>query len=577
MMAQMVRRQKRHGFTARSLAVLGIAALGLIGVLLIRGLRAPTTEPANPIPVAETPSEDPPSPNLGRVTGRVTRRGSAEPLSDVVVEFILSQNEPVAARTNKEGYYEVSLTPGLYAIRASLEGMWRPQDHESAWEVTGRAAQTLDIQLDVGPRISGVVKTWDNKLLSKIQIQVAWRTGPKIIESHECPVGRGGEFSVLLKRAKGNSTLFVSAEGYQTAGPVPLKLDPSEDIVGIEIILNGGRSVEGTASDDAGVPVSGAKIQLVHEESRILRPETTSSVNGRFNFSNLRQGPYRILVDAKGYARTPEPDRISISKEGVQELALTVFREWSIKGVIQDSSGHPVKGCPVSVRESGAEYFGKSNAEGKFSVDKIKPGKQDSKSNRHSGIDSVMCIPKKLAPAVYRDVNPYGGDIIFTLVTGGSLEVRVRLSDQEIPNDFPWSGIVELHEGLSPTDQSAKFARYMFEGKGSKTLIPRLTPGFYDVSVDAVGRARSTRTRIAITSGATSHIDMSLRPGKPTLVSLSYEISPKTSPEDFRKQIRHFLQHAEPDLKEILIEGLLDETEQFPALREVVEELIKQH
>ncbi len=66
-------------------------------------------------------------------------------------------------------------------------------------------------------------------------------------------------------------------------------------------------SISGTITDPDGAIVSGAQITLSSEIQRTDEPVTTSGADGRFSFSNITPGPFRLTITAPGFSPLQTP------------------------------------------------------------------------------------------------------------------------------------------------------------------------------------------------------------------------------------------------------------------------------
>jgi hypothetical protein len=78
--------------------------------------------------------------------------------------------------------------------------------------------------------------------------------------------------------------------------PLP-KSDPAE----------GSASVAGTVLDASGATVSGADVNLMHEDGTQLHT-MLSEANGEFTFTKIPAGSYLVTVNARGFARFTSPE-----------------------------------------------------------------------------------------------------------------------------------------------------------------------------------------------------------------------------------------------------------------------------
>lgn len=82
----------------------------------------------------------------------------------------------------------------------------------------------------------------------------------------------------------------------------------------------------GRVADSAGLPVAGATVEVLHEETGQLQRVTTEN-NGRFRLLGLRVGgPYRITVSAPGYMRAMEGE-IFLALGQTRSVNITLFAD----------------------------------------------------------------------------------------------------------------------------------------------------------------------------------------------------------------------------------------------------------
>jgi hypothetical protein len=80
----------------------------------------------------------------------------------------------------------------------------------------------------------------------------------------------------------------------QTASMDAIEIDASGEI---EIVLSRtAATIVGSAQDDDGKPVPGAKVLLISEDGRSRAELKTANDDGRFKFTALRPGSYRLYA-----------------------------------------------------------------------------------------------------------------------------------------------------------------------------------------------------------------------------------------------------------------------------------------
>jgi hypothetical protein len=81
-----------------------------------------------------------------------------------------------------------------------------------------------------------------------------------------------------------------------------------------------------------------------------------SGKEGEFSISSLREGRYTLVVEAPGFV--PEIlDGVEAFREGVRDLQVELKKGGSLRVVLQDTEGNPLRGCSLSITdEEGIQY-----------------------------------------------------------------------------------------------------------------------------------------------------------------------------------------------------------------------------
>lgn len=504
----------------------------------------------------------------------VRRSSNGEPLAGVSLDFRVGRSLIVNSTTDARGQYDVALVPGVYEVRARLRAKGIERVIQDAFTVFGEKENTLDVALPVGPAVSGTILTWDGKPLTDVLLEIDDKGGALIAEKVSFKPDARGEFRILLERAAGVSNLFASAEGYPRSAPHSKEFLRDRDIEGVRITLDMGAGLEGQVLNDVEEPVPNARVVL---ETAVAsyRPEARADQHGRFRFPALRSGDYGVLVEATGYMRARPAVRIMLAPGDLKrDLVIRIAPGWKIGGRVVDSGGLPVARCSIQVREAGVVYPGQTNAQGVFLVAGITPGEDaPDDRNRFRGIDSVTCLPKDLAPTTVQDATP-GDHLNFVLSVGGFLEVRISLSDGNVPKHLPWT------VSLRMTESPGKAARpddsiYLRNGEGERSVLPNLAPGFYTVQVNAPGRTSVTFEMVVIRPGEVTPVETMLVAGQADASSFSFTMNRTTNPEQFRIHLAALLDSVDQEEGRQYLEEFLEDTIEFPALRKIVEEFVK--
>lgn len=256
------------------------------------------------------------------------------------------------------------------------------------------------------------------------------------------PTDLEGAFSAKLPyKAR---LLEVRARGYATR---LLPLDPNQrsSIADLEIVLTSARQVEGQVlAAENGAPLSGAKVSA---ESGSWRGETSTDLDGHFEFNDAPAEPLAILVTA--------PGRVPQVVDAHPGMTVSLLEGRIARGIVQDTNGKRVSGAEVVVFGSdhpGVPYFASTDSDGQFQIKGLDVSEEY----------MVLARTDRLSTTLTEDWQaPERAEVYVTLVETGSILVYgddledIRLLpivsqpgfDVPEPKDTP-QGF--LYEGLCP-------------------------------------------------------------------------------------------------------------------------------
>ena len=76
------------------------------------------------------------------------------------------------------------------------------------------------------------------------------------------------------------------------------------------------KQVCGVVVNSSGVPINGAKVQLIYTDGRALSGEATSDADGRFSLTDAPAGHFSLAVTASDHNRVAQP--LVITKKNKQ-------------------------------------------------------------------------------------------------------------------------------------------------------------------------------------------------------------------------------------------------------------------
>jgi hypothetical protein len=146
----------------------------------------------------------------------------------------------------------------------------------------------------------------------------------------------------------------------------------------LEIIMEESGSIHGRVTDEAGSPVSKAKVYLRGMEKLRLQLSQTDQ-NGFFNAGNLRESLHDITVLAKNFA----PKKVTAVPINHPELTIVLTGGASLSGKAQFGQENPSQSFKIEAipsNPSGIEQYNTlrvrsfHNPENEFTIDRLPPG-----------------------------------------------------------------------------------------------------------------------------------------------------------------------------------------------------------
>jgi len=309
----------------------------------------------------------------------ITEAEGEKPLERAEVRiYQQSRNQWLNARSDKEGIARMRLLPGEYLIGGvHKEGYTQEERQETVSIEDGKTAR-IKWQLVGQPKIVGVVREEAGKPVGDVTIrflpgggtdfktddegrfEVAWN--PRWWRSDEtvrCVVARDER-----------RNLAAVAEIEKETKPLDIKIMPG--------VIFGGSVVDPNDKSIARAQV----IILLRTSSwsvGIRRDEVETDARGNFEVKAIPPGQrYYVIARADGYGEKQieaDADDAVGGRLRVEKLILPVAN-LSVSGVVVDANDKPIAGARVYCYSEGQQQRGtQTDAEGKFTLDKICPGK----------------------------------------------------------------------------------------------------------------------------------------------------------------------------------------------------------
>ncbi len=434
--------------------------------------------------------------------------------------------------SDEEGLFAFhGLEPGQYIVRvlgeAYLEAWSEPISVRA-----GGAESNVTVRLSPGGSVTGVVLGADGEPESGALVMTM---------SGERPRGRGttdedGEYVIggLPPGSYGIIKVgFGSQEGGATGMMGGFNMRPFS-ISGIETVRVDFKPEAGATGILRGVvqfrgrPVNGARVQVGRDGTGgdFLRSARSGVTNeeGRFEIPFLAEGHYLITVDAprdSGYRSSGQTFfEADISFGEVTEVVLDLPMA-TLSGLIVDQeSGQPLDGVRLTLSRAGSGRMdlasmgrggvasGRTGEDGRFELRGLPEGQFDVEVDPSSAELAGTGDEMKWGQEILRSSIPKDGDVdmgTVSLSRGTSLTGRVT--------DGSGSGIANARLQLvTSAGKPLTGERPESESDGS-FRFESLSPGSYDLEVDADGFASRRISGVTVSSGAENRQDVQLYTG----------------------------------------------------------------
>lgn len=205
-------------------------------------------------------------------------------------------------------------------------------------------------------------------------------------------------FNIDVSNYAKTDRLFYVYQDHLGVSSKTADLDSSGDSVGFSsktfsvftIAYTPDTDIAGTVKDSDGLPVEGAKVELVDKNGSTIA-NTTTDENGDYIFENIPDGDYDIKITAPdnktkgtGSATVTENGEVT---QSTADVTLTDYHTKSdISGKVTDKNGNPVSGATVSLKDEdgktvatvttdkNGDYIFKDIKDGKYTIEVTLPG-----------------------------------------------------------------------------------------------------------------------------------------------------------------------------------------------------------
>jgi protocatechuate 3,4-dioxygenase beta subunit len=442
------------------------------------------------------------------VTGRVLVAGSETPCPSGWVNLTDARRERYfAGGVDRDTRFAIEgVLPGRYKVQIQCAGFLAEEQYPEVVVAAGETPAEQRWTVRAGGRIHGTVRTSSGTLVANASVlaqrQAAQGTHPSG-DGGYAGTDTNGRFEMAGLRA-GTFDVSVVAPGQPAMSePVPVTVSEGGDAT-VDIRLEAGGDLLGDVVDEKGRPVAGITLQAQAESSGRHGGTTRWSFDqsgqavtaddGSFAMRGLRPGPYHLsaqsgpgfesirlrspgLGDADGSA-----ERIEVTAGAAVRRRLVVDSQSGvIRGRVVDGRGQAITDALVDAEPESESAEGSgwardalrfsssrrpilTDTDGRFAIEKLRPGKYTLHAYRRGGGDALA---QNVA---------VGADIVLTIRPTGSIAGRV-VSDGAVPEEMT---IVVANR------QTAFSRRERFYRTAGEFAFRELPPGSFELSVRAV-------------------------------------------------------------------------------------------
>lgn len=349
------------------------------------------------------------------ITGRVVKKGTQEGIAAARIgAFSMNGKQGEAAEpTDADGAFEISgLQPGNYMLYAAAEGSML--EIGKSVEIIDRDVHDVLVELGAGVTLSGRV---DPPAVAAISLELEGEIGFAnmfdMIKVAMCRAESDASGAFTLRNVPPGTFQLAARTKEGHTGKLAVTV-ANVDRSGLVVLLAPRASIAGRVIDTNGKPVAGIEVSahLQGEDKRVsvsmsmsnLREGATSSADGTFKIVGLDAGTYEVRGrnrdDFSGFMRDKDKDknkkRVTVElAEGAEKTGVTITveaRDGVIRGVVIGADNKPAADSWVTARMEVEKpegmrdmpdrfsFIGESepvltNAEGRFTIDKLKKGK----------------------------------------------------------------------------------------------------------------------------------------------------------------------------------------------------------
>ena len=352
-----------------------------------------------------------PRADAGAIAGRLTDAGGAPLAGHDVLATSAADGATVATLTGVDGRYRLDgLFAGAWTVRTSEEadsdyadqawpGVTRAIDAEPVEVVAGSAVEGIDLALEAGGSVAGVVRGGTTPLAGAVVY--AYPVLPDSLQFAYAVTGAAGAYEIR-GLAPGEYRLVASAFGsgrvseywpgaLEQDDAIPIAVE-AESAEAADFELDEGASLGGEVVEDSPTPgpLPGTLV-IAHELTRGLQFGTATAADGTWRLGELPPGDYRVEVPEIGQwfagvtgtagatvlTLAPGEESLAVSFVGRlgEEPCADPDGTGTIAGTVTGPNGNPLFRVQVAVASTaGAPVFTLTGVDGGWAADCLVPG-----------------------------------------------------------------------------------------------------------------------------------------------------------------------------------------------------------